>query len=167
MHPNTYTIVLSGARTIYRFGSTFRLAHLVLFCSKNKTKRLWCCLMLYEKAMRCCARWRTEMFVLLVFAALSLCSLKIVFYNARFGGTVALTSSSCIPVRPQPFLACAESHAGVSPPQWNPIGIYIYILRPTASRNITLQAHVLWRGKLDMLPLILLKEMETDWRTYA
>ena len=57
---------------------------------------LQCCLLLYERVM-CCARWRKQMSLFLVFPAFSFSSLKIVFYNAPLGSTVALTASSCMP----------------------------------------------------------------------
>ena len=46
--------------------------------------------------------------------------------NAPLGSTVALTASSCIPVRVQPLQACAEPPAGVSPPRRSPPCIHIY-----------------------------------------
>ena len=42
------------------------------------------------------------MVVFLVFRAFYFISLKVVFYIALLGSTVALTASSCIPVRAQP-----------------------------------------------------------------
>ena len=52
------------------------------------------------------------------------------FYHAPLGRTVALTASSCIPVRVHPFRAYAEPPAGVSPPRRRPpyiiYTIYMY-----------------------------------------
>ena len=60
------------------------------------------------------------------------------FLNAPLGSTVALTDSSCIPVRPQPLRACAEPQAGVIPPRRRPPCIYIYKCTLLCARIIIL-----------------------------
>ena len=66
-----------------------------------------------------CRMTDRAMFVFLMFPTFCFFPL-IFFYSAPVGSTVALTGSSCIPVRPQPLRACAETQAGVSPPRRSP-----------------------------------------------
>ena len=75
---------------------------------------LQCCLLLYERVMSCCARWRMEMFLFCFQRFLYIQNCYLVFHDAPLGSTVALTASSCIPVRLQPLRVCAEPPAGVT-----------------------------------------------------
>ena len=79
----------------------------------------------YWQARRCYAGWRMTLFVFLVlFAVFSFFSLQIDFFF-MYPSTVALTASSCIPVRPQPLRTWAGPQAGVSPPRQSPPCKYI------------------------------------------
>ena len=76
------------------------------------------------------------MVVFPVFPAFSFIYLKAGFYYAALGSAVALTASSCIPVRVQPLRACVEPPAGVGLPRPRP---------PCIDNNIILFLDSTWQ----------------------
>ena len=73
------------------------------------------------------------MLVFPAFLAFSLFSLHIVFDCTPPGSTIALTASSCMPVRLQPLRACVEPRSGVNPPWQTPLVCKYDIVRGVLS----------------------------------